>query len=130
MRRPRRWALRWRRQRVTVTALRHCRRSHGFLPSARRLVTVVRAVLADRVARTRALADCLVDLAAVSATRHRVRCRIRVLARRAVLAGASARPPRPLKQNGNFYGDNRMQTAVPFDLGGTTQTNWGGNVGY
>lgn len=34
------------------------------------------------------------------------------------------------EQNGNFYGDNRMQTAVPFDLGGTTQTDWGGNVGY
>ena len=34
------------------------------------------------------------------------------------------------EQNGNFYGDNRMNTAVPFDLGGTTQTDWGGNVGY
>jgi hypothetical protein len=34
------------------------------------------------------------------------------------------------EQNGNFYGDNRMQAAVPFDLGGTTQTNWGDNVGY
>jgi len=34
------------------------------------------------------------------------------------------------EQNGNFYGDNRMQTAVPFDLGGTTQTDWGDNVGY
>lgn len=34
------------------------------------------------------------------------------------------------EQIGNFYGDNRMDTAIPFDLGGTTQTDWGGNVGY
>jgi hypothetical protein len=34
------------------------------------------------------------------------------------------------EQDGNFYGDNRMDARVPFDLGGTTQTNWGGNVGY
>jgi hypothetical protein len=34
------------------------------------------------------------------------------------------------EQDGNFYGDNRMDAVVPFDLGGTTQTNWGGNVGY
>jgi hypothetical protein len=32
--------------------------------------------------------------------------------------------------DGNLYGDNRMQATVPFDLGATTQTNWGGNVGY
>src|SRR6187455_3004823 len=98
MRRPRRWALRWRTQRVTVTALRLCRRGHGFLPSARRLVAAVRAVLADRAARARALADRLADLAAVSAARHRVRCRVRVFARRAVLAGARARPPRRLRR--------------------------------
>jgi hypothetical protein len=34
------------------------------------------------------------------------------------------------EQNGNFYGDNRMDATVPFDLGATTQTDWGGNVGY
>lgn len=34
------------------------------------------------------------------------------------------------ERNGNFYGDNRMNSTVPFDLGGTTQTDWGGNVGY
>jgi hypothetical protein len=34
------------------------------------------------------------------------------------------------ERDGNFYGDNRMQATVPFDLGGTMQTNWGGNVGY
>ena len=32
--------------------------------------------------------------------------------------------------DGNFYGDNRMAATVPFDLGGTLQTNWGGNVAY
>jgi hypothetical protein len=32
--------------------------------------------------------------------------------------------------NGNFYGDNRMSAQVPFSLGGTVQTDWGGNVGY
>ena len=32
--------------------------------------------------------------------------------------------------DGNFYGDNRMAAQVPFDLGGTVQTDWGGNVGY
>jgi hypothetical protein len=34
------------------------------------------------------------------------------------------------EQDGNFYGDNRMDAMVPFDLGGTRQTDWGGNVGY
>lgn len=34
------------------------------------------------------------------------------------------------QSDGNFYGDNRMQATVPFDLGGTTQTDWDGNVGY
>lgn len=34
------------------------------------------------------------------------------------------------EQDGNYYGDNRMQADVPFDLGGTTQTDWDGNVGY
>ena len=32
--------------------------------------------------------------------------------------------------DGNFYGDNRMAAQVPFALGGTVQTDWGGNVGY
>ena len=32
--------------------------------------------------------------------------------------------------DGNFYGDNRMAAEVPFALGGTVQTDWGGNVGY
>ena len=31
---------------------------------------------------------------------------------------------------GNYYGDNRMAAEVPFALGGTVQTDWGGNVGY
>lgn len=34
------------------------------------------------------------------------------------------------EQDGNYYGDNRMQANMPFDLGGTTQTDWGGNVDY
>lgn len=33
-------------------------------------------------------------------------------------------------RDGNFYGDNRMAAQVPFALGGTVQTDWGGNVGY
>jgi hypothetical protein len=32
--------------------------------------------------------------------------------------------------DGNYYGNNRMGAEVPFALGGTTQTDWGGNVGY
>ena len=32
--------------------------------------------------------------------------------------------------DGNFYGNNRMAAQIPFALGSTTQTNWGGNVGY
>ena len=32
--------------------------------------------------------------------------------------------------DGNFYGNNRVAATVPFDLGGTTQTDWGGNVGF
>ena len=32
--------------------------------------------------------------------------------------------------NGNFYGDNRMAATVPFDLNGTVQKDWGGNVSY
>ena len=33
-------------------------------------------------------------------------------------------------EDGNFYGDNRMAAAIPFQLGSTAQTDWGGNVGY
>jgi len=50
--------------------------------------------------------------------------------------GAKVGGPGPIftgirfEQNGNFYGDNRMQALVPFNLGATTQTDWGGNVGY
>lgn len=32
--------------------------------------------------------------------------------------------------DGNFYGDNRMAAQVPFALGATVQTDWGGNEGY
>jgi len=32
--------------------------------------------------------------------------------------------------DGNYYGDNRMGAVVPFNLNGTVQTDWGGNVGY
>jgi hypothetical protein len=33
-------------------------------------------------------------------------------------------------QDGNFYGDNQMEAIVPFSLGGTVQTDWGGNLGF
>lgn len=32
--------------------------------------------------------------------------------------------------DGNYYGNNRVSAVTPFDLGGTTQTDWGGNVSY
>jgi hypothetical protein len=32
--------------------------------------------------------------------------------------------------DGNYYGDNRMAAIVPFNLNGTVQTDWGGNVPY
>lgn len=32
--------------------------------------------------------------------------------------------------DGNYYGGNRLAATVPFELGGTAQTDWGGNVGY
>jgi hypothetical protein len=32
--------------------------------------------------------------------------------------------------DGNYYGDNRMGAIVPFNLNGTVQTDWGGNVDY
>jgi hypothetical protein len=33
-------------------------------------------------------------------------------------------------RDGNYYGDNRIAATVPFNLNGTVQTDWGGNVGY
>lgn len=32
--------------------------------------------------------------------------------------------------NGNFYGNNRVAASVPFNVGATVQTDWGGNVGF
>ena len=32
--------------------------------------------------------------------------------------------------DGNYYGDNRVSATTPFDLVGTTQTDWGGNVEF
>ena len=34
------------------------------------------------------------------------------------------------QQDGNFYGNNRVSAQTPFDLGDTTQTDWGGNVSF
>jgi len=33
-------------------------------------------------------------------------------------------------QSGNHYGNNQMAAIVPFDLGSTTQIDWGGNIGF
>jgi hypothetical protein len=44
--------------------------------------------------------------------------------------GASADQGVTFTADGNFYGDNRMDATIPFNLSGTTQTDWGGNVGY
>jgi hypothetical protein len=33
-------------------------------------------------------------------------------------------------QDGNYYGNNRMSGNVPYELGGTVQIDWGGNVAY
>lgn len=54
------------------------------------------------------------------------------LALRSTAAGV---PPRwgtgiAFQQDGNFYGNNQMAATVPFDLGGTVQTDWGGNFEY
>ena len=55
------------------------------------------------------------------------------------LDGNIAAPPTPTERaricmeftaDGNYYRDNRMAAIVPFALGGTVQTDWGGNVGY
>jgi hypothetical protein len=43
---------------------------------------------------------------------------------------ARARVGIEFSADGNYYGDNRMAADVPFALGGTVQTDWGGNVGY
>ena len=53
----------------------------------------------------------------------------------AVPSTAASVPPRwatgiRFQQDGNFYGNNQMAATVPFDLGGTVQTDWGSNVGY
>lgn len=32
--------------------------------------------------------------------------------------------------DGNWYGNNRVTATTPFDLGGTVQSDWGGNVSY
>jgi hypothetical protein len=48
----------------------------------------------------------------------------------AASAGAVARTGIEFAADGNYFGDNRMAAATPFDLGATTQTDWGGNVGY
>ncbi len=45
-------------------------------------------------------------------------------------AGGVARVGMEFTADGNYYGNNRMAAQVPFALGGTVQTNWGGNVGY
>lgn len=47
-----------------------------------------------------------------------------------VHATARARVGVEFTRDGNFYGNNRMAAQVPFALGGTVQTDWGGNVGY
>jgi hypothetical protein len=44
--------------------------------------------------------------------------------------GQLARTGMVFTQDGNFYGNNRMAAVVPFELGNTTQTDWGGNVGF
>lgn len=33
-------------------------------------------------------------------------------------------------QSGNFYRGNQMYAGTPFQLDGTTQVDWGGNVGF
>jgi len=45
-------------------------------------------------------------------------------------AGPLARVGMEFTADGNYYGNNRMAALVPFALGGTLQTDWGGNVGY
>jgi hypothetical protein len=44
--------------------------------------------------------------------------------------GERARTGMAFTADGNFYGDNRMAAQTPFVVGGTVQTDWGGNVGY
>jgi hypothetical protein len=44
--------------------------------------------------------------------------------------GARAEVGVSFTQDGNYYGDNRMAAEIPFELNGTTQTDWGGNVGF
>ena len=51
-----------------------------------------------------------------------------------ILASREAGPPVRVgidfTANGNYYGNNRMAATVPFNLNGTVQTDWGGNVSY
>jgi hypothetical protein len=44
--------------------------------------------------------------------------------------GERARTGMAFTADGNFYGNNRMAAQTAFVLGGTVQTDWGGNVGY
>ena len=61
-----------------------------------------------------------------------------LLGNKALLAPISGQPvlhPRwpvgiRFSQDGNFYGGNQMAADVPFDLGGTSQCDLGGNVGF
>jgi hypothetical protein len=45
-------------------------------------------------------------------------------------AGGTASIGIEFTADGNYYGSKRMAASVPFALGGTTQSNWGGNVAY
>jgi hypothetical protein len=47
-----------------------------------------------------------------------------------VLSGERATVGIQFTADGNFYGNNRLGALVPVDLGGTTQVDWGGNVGF
>ncbi|HEX7079547.1 MAG TPA: DNRLRE domain-containing protein [Gammaproteobacteria bacterium] len=44
--------------------------------------------------------------------------------------GASWTAGIEFQQDGNFFGDNQVAATVPFDLGGTVQTDWGDNIGF
>ena len=45
-------------------------------------------------------------------------------------AGPSTEVGIEFTADGNYYGNNRMAAIVPFNLNGTVQTDWGGNVSY
>jgi hypothetical protein len=44
--------------------------------------------------------------------------------------GMAARTGIEFTADGNYYGGNRLAATGPFALGATTQTDWGGKVGY